>query len=132
MRKEWLNKSISPVLSSLCGFDDIPGAVVVHMVFPADVLAVAVVVVTLGFDFLGDQRKRKERKRKARLGCDRVMEETVDWTVCSEEEKPQNIIVKEAGCSQSGVLKHIQRKLSGRKIRTINGDNHSLEKFAVL
>lgn len=43
-------------LHSLCGFDDVPGAVVVHMVFPADVLAVAMVVMTLGFDFLKEIR----------------------------------------------------------------------------
>lgn len=37
---------------SLCSFDDVPGAVVVHMVFTADGLTVAVAVVTLGLDFL--------------------------------------------------------------------------------
>ena len=32
-----------------------------------------------------------------------------------KEDKPQNVITKEAGCSQSAVSKHIHRKLSGRK-----------------
>lgn len=41
---------------SLCGFDDVPGAVVVHMVFAADILTVAVIVMTLGFDFLRGKR----------------------------------------------------------------------------
>ena len=44
------------IIHSLCGFDDVPGAVVIHMVLTADILGVAVVVMTLGFDFL----KRKE------------------------------------------------------------------------
>lgn len=45
--------------NSLCGFDNVPGTVVVHMVFTADILTVAMVVMTLGFDFL---RKEKETK----------------------------------------------------------------------
>ncbi len=32
-----------------------------------------------------------------------------------KEDKPQTFIAKEAGCSQSGVSKHVNRKLSGRK-----------------
>ncbi len=32
-----------------------------------------------------------------------------------EEGKPQTVIAKEAGCSQSAVSKHVNRKLSGRK-----------------
>ncbi len=33
----------------------------------------------------------------------------------SQEGKPQTFITKEAGCSQSAVSKHVNRKLSGRK-----------------
>ncbi len=32
-----------------------------------------------------------------------------------KERKPQTFITKEAGCSQSAVSKHVNRKLSGRK-----------------
>ncbi len=32
-----------------------------------------------------------------------------------KEGKPQTFIAKEAGCSQSAVSKHVNRKLSGRK-----------------
>ncbi len=32
-----------------------------------------------------------------------------------KEDKPQTLIAKEAGCSQSAVSKHVNRKLSGRK-----------------
>ncbi len=32
-----------------------------------------------------------------------------------KEDKPQTFIAKEAGCSQSAVSKHVNRKLSGRK-----------------
>lgn len=46
---------------SLCGFDDVPRAVVVHVVFTADVLAVAMVVMALGLYFL----KRQKQIRKA-------------------------------------------------------------------
>ncbi len=48
---------------------------------------------------------------------------TVDLTVVQKtiidtlhkEGKPQTFIAKEAGCSQSAVSKHVNRKLSGRK-----------------
>ncbi len=52
-----------------------------------------------------------------------IMEKTADLTVVQKtiidtlhkEGKPQTFIVKEAGCSQSAVSKHVNRKLSGRK-----------------
>ncbi len=43
-----------------------------------------------------------------------------------KEGKPQTFIVKEAGCSQSAVSKHVNRKLSGRKRCTPNWKNRSL------
>ncbi len=51
------------------------------------------------------------------------MEKTADLTVVQKtiidtlhkEGKPQTFIAKEAGCSQSAVSKHVNRKLSGRK-----------------
>ncbi len=48
-----------------------------------------------------------------------------------KEGKPQTFIVKEAGCSQSAVSKHVNRKLSGRKKCgrkrcTTNRENRSL------
>ncbi len=48
-----------------------------------------------------------------------------------KEGKPQTFIAKEAGCSQSAVSKHVNRKLSGRKKcgrkrRTTNRENRSL------
>ncbi len=51
------------------------------------------------------------------------MGKTVDLTVVQKtiidtlhkEGKPQTFIAKEAGCSQSAVSKHVNRKLSGRK-----------------
>ncbi len=48
-----------------------------------------------------------------------------------KEGKPQILIAKEAGCSQSAVSKHVNRKLSGRKKCgskrcTINRENRSL------
>lgn len=51
-----------------------------------------------------------------------------------KEGKPQKVIAKEAGCSQSAVSKHIHRKLSGRKKCgrkrcTSNRDNRSLERI---
>lgn len=52
------------IVHSLCGFDDIPGAVVIHVVFTANILTVAMVVMTLGFDFL--KRKRASRDRRDR------------------------------------------------------------------
>ncbi len=52
-----------------------------------------------------------------------IMGETADLTVVQKtiidtlqkEGKPQTFIAKEAGCSQSAVSKHVNRKLSGRK-----------------
>ncbi len=52
-----------------------------------------------------------------------IMGKTVDLTVVQKtiidtlhkEGKPQIFITKEAGCSQSAVSKHVNRKLSGRK-----------------
>ncbi len=51
-----------------------------------------------------------------------IMGKTADLTVVQKtiidtlhkEDKPQTIIAKEAGCSQSAVSKHVHRKLSGR------------------
>ncbi len=67
------------------------------------------------------------------------MRKTADLTVVQKtiidtlhkEGKPQTFIAKAAGCSQSAVSKHVNRKLSGRKkcgrkrCRT-NRENHSL------
>lgn len=44
-----------------------------------------------------------------------------------QDGKPQRVAAKEAGCSQSVVSKHINRKLSGRKGCTSNRDNSSLK-----
>ncbi len=52
-----------------------------------------------------------------------IMGKTADLTVVQrtiidtlhKEGKPQTFIAKEAGCSQSPVSKHVNRKLSGRK-----------------
>ncbi len=52
-----------------------------------------------------------------------IMGKTVDLTVdqktivdtLHKEGNPQTFIAKEAGCSQSAVSKHVDRKLSGRK-----------------
>ncbi len=52
-----------------------------------------------------------------------IMGKTVDLTVVQKtiidtvhkEGKPQTFIAKEAGCSQSAVFEHVNRKLSGRK-----------------
>ncbi len=52
-----------------------------------------------------------------------IMGKTADLTVVQKtiidtlhkERKPQTLIAKEAGCSQSAVSKHVNRKLSGRK-----------------
>ncbi len=52
-----------------------------------------------------------------------IMGKTADLTVVQKtiidtlhkEGKPQTVIAKEAGCSQSAVFKHVNRKLSGRK-----------------
>ncbi len=43
-----------------------------------------------------------------------VVQKTIIDTL-HKEGKPQTFIVKEAGCSQSAVSKHVNRKLSGRK-----------------
>ncbi len=43
-----------------------------------------------------------------------VVQKTIIDTL-HKESKPQKIIAKEAGCSQSAVSKHVNRKLSGRK-----------------
>ncbi len=68
-----------------------------------------------------------------------IMGKTADLTVIQKtiidtlhkEGKPQTFIAKEAGCSQSAVSKHVNRKLSGRKKCgrkrcTTNRENHSL------
>ncbi len=67
------------------------------------------------------------------------MGKTADLTVVQKriidtlhkEDKPQTFIAKEAGCSQSAVSKHVNRKLSGRKKCgrkrcTTNRENRSL------
>ncbi len=43
-----------------------------------------------------------------------VVQKTIIDTL-HKEGKPQTLIAKEAGCSQSAVSKHVNRKLSGRK-----------------
>ncbi len=68
-----------------------------------------------------------------------IMEKTADLTVVQKtiidtlhkEGKPQTFIAKEAGCSQSAVSNHVNRKLSGRKKCgrkrcTTNWENRSL------
>ncbi len=68
-----------------------------------------------------------------------IMGKTADLTVVQKtiidtlhkEGKPQTFIAKEAGCSQSAVSKHINRKLSGRikcgrKRCTTNRENRSI------
>ncbi len=68
-----------------------------------------------------------------------IMGKTADLTVVQKtiidtlhkEGKPQTFIAKEAGCSQSAVCKHDNRRLSGRKKCgrkrcTTNRENHSL------
>ncbi len=68
-----------------------------------------------------------------------IMGKTADLTVVQKtiidtlhkEDKPQTFITKEAGCSQSTVSKHVNRKLSGRKkcgIKrcTTNRENRSI------
>ncbi len=63
-----------------------------------------------------------------------IMGKTADLTVVQKtiidtlhkEGKPQASIAKEAGCSQSAVSKHVNRKLSGRKRCTTNRENRSL------
>ncbi len=63
-----------------------------------------------------------------------IMGKTADLTVVQKtiidtlhkEGKPQTFIAKEAGCSESAVSKHVNRKLSGRKRCTTNRENRSL------
>ncbi len=63
-----------------------------------------------------------------------IMGKTADLTVVqktnrwhpSQGGKPQTFIAKEAGCSQSAVSEHVNRKLSGRKICTTNQEIRSL------
>ncbi len=63
-----------------------------------------------------------------------IMGKTADLTVVQKtiidtlhkEGKPQTFIAKEAGCSQSAVSKHVNRKFSGRKRCTTNRENRSL------
>ncbi len=66
-----------------------------------------------------------------------IMGKTADLTVVQKtiidilhkEGKPQTSIAKEAGCSQSAVSKHVNRKLSGRKKcgrKRCNRENRSL------
>ncbi len=63
-----------------------------------------------------------------------IMGKTADLTVVQKtiidtlhkEGKPQTFIAKEAGCSQSAVSKHANRKLCGRKWCTTNRENRSL------
>ncbi len=59
-----------------------------------------------------------------------VVQKTIIDTL-HKEGKPQTFIAKEAGYSQSGVSKHVNRKLSGRKQCgrkrcTTNRENRSL------
>ncbi len=42
-----------------------------------------------------------------------IVQKTIIDTL-HEESKPQTLIAKETGCSQSAVSKHVNRKLSGR------------------
>lgn len=42
-------------VDSLGGFDDVPSAVVVHVALAANALAVAMAIVTLGFNFLRER-----------------------------------------------------------------------------
>ncbi len=66
-----------------------------------------------------------------------IMGKTADLTVVQKtiidtlhkEGKPQTFIAKEAGCSQSAVSKHVNRKLSGRKRCTTNRENRSLTRI---
>ena len=71
-----------------------------------------------------------------------IMGKTADLTVVQKtiidtlhkEGKPQKVIAKEVGCSQSAVSKHINRKLSGRakcgrKRCTSSRDDRSLERI---
>ncbi|KAI2659457.1 Transposable element Tc1 transposase [Labeo rohita] len=61
-----------------------------------------------------------------------VVQKTIIDTL-HKEGKPQTFIVKEAGCSQSAVSKHVNRKSGrkkcGRKRCTTNRENRSLERL---
>ena len=62
-----------------------------------------------------------------------VVQKTIIDTL-HKEGKPQKVIAKEVGCSQSAVSKHINRKLSGRakcgrKRCTSSRDDRSLERI---
>ncbi|KAI2649604.1 RUN and FYVE domain-containing protein 4 [Labeo rohita] len=62
-----------------------------------------------------------------------VVQKTIIDTL-HKDGKPQTFIAKEAGCSQSAVSKHVNRKLSGRKKYgrkrcTTNRENRSLERL---
>ncbi len=72
-----------------------------------------------------------------------IMGKTADLTVVQKtiidtlhkEGKPQTFIAKQAGCSQSAVSKHVNRRLSGRKKRgrkrrTTNRENRSLMRIS--
>ncbi len=59
-----------------------------------------------------------------------VVQKTIIDTL-HKEGKTQTFIAKEAGCSQSAVSKHVNRKLSGRK--SVKGkDAQPTEKTAAL
>ncbi len=65
-----------------------------------------------------------------------VVQKTIIDTLYKEG-KPQTFIAKEAGCSQSAVSKHVNRKLSGRKNCrrkrcTTNQENRSLMRIVKL
>uniref|UniRef100_A0A8C1UDJ8 Tc1-like transposase DDE domain-containing protein n=1 Tax=Cyprinus carpio TaxID=7962 RepID=A0A8C1UDJ8_CYPCA len=98
----------------------------------------------LGMSALGDiQNVQGRGSSRTGLGSTAlgytIMGKTADLTVVQKtiidtlhkEGKPQTFIAKEAGCSQSAVSKHVNRKLSGRKKCgkkrcTTNQENHSL------
>ncbi len=66
----------------------------------------------------------------------KVVQKTIIDTL-HKEGKPQTCIAKEAGCSQSAVSKHVNRKLSGRKKCgrkrcTTNRENRSLMRIVKL
>ncbi len=68
-----------------------------------------------------------------------IMGKTADLTVVQKtiidtlhkEGKPQTFIAKEAGCSQSAVYKHVNRKLNGKK-KCGRKDAHTTERTAAL
>ncbi len=69
-----------------------------------------------------------------------IMGKTADLTVVQKtiidtlhkEGKPQTFIAKEAGCSQSAVSKHVNRKLSGRKTCGINRCTTNRENYSLM